>query len=322
MKWILLTLGKKEDVSGGFVYNKCIANCSENIEVVYRSSQALFDEYLKTSEENLLIDAWGLHEVDINDLPPVFSLLVHHPIALDEHCKANSQKEELIWSKAKKIIVTGKVVFDYVKKITDVPVLLVEPGINEFPEHKPNKHKTKLRLCSVGAIIERKGDDFLLEVMALLKDSQDIELHRVGKIVEKDYYEKLLQNIEELGLKNHVIWHSNLDDKEKNEVLMKCDLAVFPTKYESYGMAIQESLSSGIPVMVSPLEGMKNRFGRHGVQYTPRNVKKWADKLRFFIQNTNEVNQLYDNLLQHPLKVKTWDQQAVLMCDFLSSKEC
>jgi glycosyltransferase involved in cell wall biosynthesis len=113
-------------------------------------------------------------------------------------------------------------------------------------------------LAFVGALGDRrKGFDTLFDAFAFLSTEAgwDAALLVVGVGGEMDEWKRraeaarLGRRIRFLGFRADV-----------REVLFACDGVVSPTRYEAYGLAVQEALCTGLPAIVSRAAGVAERI--------------------------------------------------------------
>jgi glycosyltransferase involved in cell wall biosynthesis len=114
------------------------------------------------------------------------------------------------------------------------------------------------RVAFVGAMSDRrKGFDLLFAAWTLLcKDERwDADLLVIGAGREAGYWEgraaaaKLGTRMQFLGFQHDV-----------PAILRSCDALVAPTRYEAFGLAVQESLCEGIPALVTRAAGVAELY--------------------------------------------------------------
>jgi glycosyltransferase involved in cell wall biosynthesis len=101
----------------------------------------------------------------------------------------------------------------------------------------------------VGRLTWVKGADTLTMAMAqVVKEIPDAKLVIVGSGEQQD----LLRNIvRQHGLENNVIFNFNyISEDERRLHYAACDVAVFPSKYEPFGIVSLEAMAMGKPVIV------------------------------------------------------------------------
>ena len=86
-----------------------------------------------------------------------------------------------------------------------------------------------------------------------LADSNDIELRLIGDGPEKHKLEKLAATV---GVKIEFLGVKPQD--ELPELLNECQCFVFPSLYEGHPKALIEAMSCALPVITTPVYGIKN----------------------------------------------------------------
>ena len=119
-------------------------------------------------------------------------------------------------------------------------------------------HAARPLAVFIGALGDRrKGFDTLFAAWkSLCKSSNwDVDLVVVGLGVEMPVWKQraadagLADRFHFLGFRNDV-----------PEILMACDCLVAPTRYEAYGLGVQEALCTGLPSIVSADAGVAERY--------------------------------------------------------------
>lgn len=110
---------------------------------------------------------------------------------------------------------------------------------------KQNVYTEEYVVLFVGSIINRKGIDILINVASFLPNN--IGVYLVGGEIT-DEYQKL---IEEKKIKNvHFIGFVDFDIV-LNKYMYLADLFVFPTRYDIWGLVVNEAFSKGLPVITT-----------------------------------------------------------------------
>lgn len=114
-----------------------------------------------------------------------------------------------------------------------------------------------IKVVYVGKIETRKGFDLLLEAgRRLHRKYPQIHYYFIGRdcVDVKDYLDKAdyekdyLDNVHFTGL---------VPRDELQNYLTECDFAVFPSRYEPFGIVAIEAMACGLPVIVSDLGGWR-----------------------------------------------------------------
>lgn len=151
-----------------------------------------------------------------------------------------------------------------------------------------------LRVAFVGAIGDRrKGFDTLYAAWKeLCGDPQwNVELIVVGAGFELPIW-KARAAADGLSNKIRFLGFNPVPDFVA-EVLRACDLMVSPTRYEGYGLAIQEAVCTGIPAIASHLAPVTGRFkGAMSdlMLQNPEDVHELVHRLRLWHSRREEFN--------------------------------
>lgn len=130
-------------------------------------------------------------------------------------------------------------------------------------------------LLSVGTIEPRKNYANLLKAYALLKTGRELPLVIVGG--NGWLYEDVFEEIRRLGLHDRVIMAGHVDDRDLAQLYCACELFVFPSFYEGFGLPVLEALQSGACVVASATSSIKELFGSCTFQVEPGNPGSIAE---------------------------------------------
>lgn len=308
-----VVLGQPDEISGGHLYNKKIAECNDKIKLIFCDTINALKNELSINHQCLLIDAWSLHNIHPTDIDQEFHLLAHHPIALDQTIIGDHEKEVQFWSKAKSIITTSNYVRNYIREFCNTPVYSVLPGINKSSERKIYP-KLPDKINGFGSVIERKGDLLLIDSM---HNITGLTIRRYGPQPDSSFFSKAKNYAGQL-INSKLIFEGLLSESEKELCIVNTDLAIFPTHYESYGMAIQECLNANIPVLASDTEGMKERFGNIGIRYIKQEANLWTLALQEFCFNPDSYATICEEVKSIKNDFSSWNNQAEKIINHLS----
>lgn len=105
--------------------------------------------------------------------------------------------------------------------------------------------ENKLMVITVASFIHRKGIDVLIESWANMDDKY--QLYIIGGGPEKDNY---ISQIDKNKLKNVKILEF-IKFEELLKYYIAADLFVFPTRYDIWGLVINEAMACGLPVITT-----------------------------------------------------------------------
>jgi glycosyltransferase involved in cell wall biosynthesis len=128
--------------------------------------------------------------------------------------------------------------------------VVVPNGIEVPNEVAHHASSGSLRLMYMGRLHPKKGIENLLQACALLPETPPWTLDIIGA-GEAKYEDALRRRIVELRLSERVRLRGLLVGNEKRQIFENCDLAVFPSYTENFGMVVAEALAHGVPVIAS-----------------------------------------------------------------------
>lgn len=109
-------------------------------------------------------------------------------------------------------------------------------------------NKKEGALVYIGTIEPRKGLKYLIQALTILKENNtDCHLNIIGKIKDNEYYNDLLQIINQNNL--NVSFHGFVEEEIKDQLLKESQIFVFPSLLEGYGMVLREVMSYGLPIV-------------------------------------------------------------------------
>ena len=102
-----------------------------------------------------------------------------------------------------------------------------------------------VRLVSAGQLIHRKGIDLLLRACGKLPATG----WRVDCYGDGPERLRLEQVVRSLGLADRVAFHGVVSNDDVRAALTRADCAVLPSRFDGWGMLVNESLAAGTPVI-------------------------------------------------------------------------
>ncbi|MGO9604267.1 MAG: glycosyltransferase family 4 protein [Candidatus Binataceae bacterium] len=105
------------------------------------------------------------------------------------------------------------------------------------------------------------------------------------------------------------------------EVLRGCDVMVSPTRYEGYGLAIQEAVCMALPVIVSAIAPVTERFEGHLAELAlpdPESVEDLVDRLRLWHSQRARF-QAEAATLSCRLRQWSWEHMAARIAEIIDS---
>jgi glycosyltransferase involved in cell wall biosynthesis len=159
------------------------------------------------------------------------------------------------------------------------------------PSFKPTADQTVLNMVRqkynlppkyilhVGTIEPRKNLSRLLDVFkSLLPDWPELRLVLVG---QKGWlYASFFQHLEELGLRERVIFPGYVDEAELPAFYHLAEAFVFPSLYEGFGLGPLEAMACGTPVVCSNRSSLPEVVDEAGILVDPTDSTALATAIR------------------------------------------
>ena len=178
------------------------------------------------------------------------------------------KEENITYSKYHKIVCVSKIIKDKMNKlynVTDKTIIITNPIekdlIRDLSKNSLNyrDYPYKVRLITLGSLIEIKGYDRLLRISKrLVEDNVNFELLILGKGKMKDL---LLNYIKDNKLGNYITLVGFVENPYP--YIAASDIYVCSSYAEGYNTAITEALILGKPVVSTECSGVKEQLGEN-----------------------------------------------------------
>lgn len=156
-------------------------------------------------------------------------------------------------------------------------------------EEQLGMDENKKYLVSVGRLVPRKGYEYLIKALPLLKN--DVELIIIGSGSEKENLEKEAKN---LGISDRVQIKTGLDNEQKFQYLAASDVYVLSSLHEGFGIVLQEAMQTGLPIVATNHGGqvdlVKDR--KNGFLVEPKDSKALAEKIELLLSEEDLAREM------------------------------
>ncbi|MFE8702465.1 glycosyltransferase [Cytobacillus sp. FJAT-54145] len=182
---------------------------------------------------------------------------------------------------------------EQVFNIDSQKIAIIPNGINEQNQVTTDSdvlinfpiHYSKKMIFSIGRMVQEKGFDTLIEAAHIMRDSHsDLYFIIAGKGPMLEEYRK---KVKELALEDKVFFVGFVSDEERNALLTQCEMAVFPSRYEPFGIVALESMLFAKPTIVSNVGGLKGiiQHSKTGLIMTPNSPKSFIEQVDFLLHH-------------------------------------
>ncbi|MCA1039122.1 glycosyltransferase [Bacillus infantis] len=231
------------------------------------------------------------------------------------------QKESRLAEAADMLIVCSRYMREEIQKIFHIegkPVHIIANGIHPGDFRQPDMDVLsqlpvdphRRLVFSLGRMVKEKGFDTLLDAAALMKEEfPDVYYFIAGKGPLLDFYRR---KTEEMGLSGTVFFIGFIGDEQRNALFSLCDIAVFPSEYEPFGIVALESMIHGKPTIVSDTGGLKGIVShkRTGLLMEPGSALSFKEQAAFLLCNKQEAEVIGSMGKTAALQLFSWDRIA------------
>jgi poly(glycerol-phosphate) alpha-glucosyltransferase len=165
-----------------------------------------------------------------------------------------------------------------------------------------DRSRSAVRFLFCGQMIARKGVDILVRAFDLLiRKGLDAELILTGR--EADL-EKILQQIPD-STKQKISYEGFSDPKDLPQIFSRADVFVLPSRYDGWGVVVNQAIGAGLPVICSDAVGAGYDLvesGRNGFRVPAGEIDRLASAMESFITQPNllaEFGQRSSEIARH-----------------------
>ncbi|QJW91171.1 glycosyltransferase [Spirosoma taeanense] len=150
------------------------------------------------------------------------------------------------------------------------------------------KETGRVRLVYVSRITPVKNLIFLLQLLKGVRQGS-IEIYLYGPIADSSYWRQCKEFISELPINCQIVYKGALPHDKVNEVMALYDFMILPTLGENFGHTIFESLSVGLPVIISDKTPWRNLIAKNVGWDIPLKPSCWLDVLKICLDMDNQT---------------------------------
>ena len=175
-----------------------------------------------------------------------------------------------------------------IKKIPD-GIELPTPSVGEG-RSRASGMDHQVRLCVVGGVASRKGQDIAVEALGRLSGSGvDARLDLVGREIDPHFVASVRRRAEELGVADRVSFVGELDDVHGH--LRDIDIVLAPSRGEWTPLALMEAMAQRKPVVAASVGGVADivNDGDTGVLIPPEDPEALASAILRLIKDPSNT---------------------------------
>lgn len=145
-------------------------------------------------------------------------------------------------------------------------------------------YSKKIKILSSGVFFPyRNYETQVALIKKMLENGYEVELNIIGSIsLNPQYSEKIINLIKEEGLSDFIYVHGQVSQEKYIKLHEESDLFIFINIDQSWGLAVFEAMSSGLPVIVSNSVGATELLdnGENAIFVNPTDVNEIFSKIQ------------------------------------------
>lgn len=244
--------------------------------------------------------------------------LVHHPLGDESGLDARErdrwlQAEAAALRHARRIVTTSQTTARRLADLGVDPALVraVPPGVDEpldLSFRAAPTAGTPLRLLTVATLIPRKGQDLLVEALGRLAD-QGWRADLVGDARNPAFARRVQAGIAERGLGDRIALHGAVRHAELERFWRAADLFVLPSRHEGWGIAYQEAVRWGLPVLGTTAGAIPEAVpDGAGILVPPDDVDALTEALAGLLDGSATYRRLADGAVRAAAGLRRWSR--------------
>jgi glycosyltransferase involved in cell wall biosynthesis len=192
-------------------------------------------------------------------------------------------------------------------KISVLPNAIDHRSIDDNSKNDKNtlKNSNYIQIIYVGQLIKRKGIDWLIKAINLIKDQEALRLDIVGGGENEAFFKEL---VIKYNLQDIINFTGNISDQKLlMDYYKKADILILPSLSEGMPTVILEAMYLGIPVIASDIPGIKDHFKDTAILVDVCNEVALAQSLINLIRNRELQRKMSLSGKELVLKKYTWE---------------
>ena len=248
----------------------------------------------------------------INDLPTCFRVGFAKNVKDSVTLKGQRIIERFLAKKIDRITVNvsknKENINRYYKKDAKVFFCGVDTN-NKLQEHHYKKYNC-INLLTMGVFYPHRNYEILVPIIEnLLRSNLNVHLDIIGS-TDNDlaYSKKIIDMINEKKLQKYITIWGQVDENTYSMLFNKANIFLFLNVNQSWGLAVFEAMSCGLPTLVSNSVGAIELLndGKDAVIVNPFDIDEICKQIKMIMSNSELYERLSKNALEQTSKF-TWD---------------
>jgi glycosyltransferase involved in cell wall biosynthesis len=176
--------------------------------------------------------------------------------------------------------------------------------------HHTIKNKNNIHLLSTGVFFVYRNYETLIKTVQMLRGSSyNVHLDIIGSIeTDKRYYQQIKDMIKKYNLNEYITIWGQVDEKTFCNIYDDADIFLFINLNQSWGLAVFEAMSRGLPVVVSNSVGAIELLHNEedSIIVDPMDYEAIANKI-IKLMDDNYYKKISGKAIENAYKF-TWDK--------------
>lgn len=206
------------------------------------------------------------------------------------------EKERLLIKSSNHLIVCSQYMKTEIQSLfkeDEGKISVIPNGVESKDDHE--KHEdllsnlpidhSKRMIFSIGRMVKEKGFDILIEAAKVMKESiSDVYFLVAGKGPMLAEYRL---KVKESDLEDYVYFIGYISDEVRDALIASCELAVFPSRYEPFGIVALETMIMGKPTIVTNTGGLMGIIDHlnTGLIMEPNSAESFIEQASLLLNN-------------------------------------
>lgn len=197
------------------------------------------------------------------------------------------------------------------KRILKANIFIVPNGVDVkrfYPNANTlikNKYNNANILLYVGPLIKRKGIEYIIKAMPrIISECGKTILLIVGE-GSQDYLRKIAAM---LNVTDNVIFKGFVSEENLSMYYNGCDIFVFPSLQEGFGMVMAEAMACGKPVIAANTSAIPEVLGDAGSIVPPRDSHALSEAVITLLKDEDKRLAFEERAIRRIAKLYTWDK--------------
>ena len=143
---------------------------------------------------------------------------------------------------------------------------------------------------------------------AITYTSDNIKLLFAGSIISEKYYREINEKIDELNLKQSIVFLGAVSKEDLRYLYSTCEFLVFPSPYENFAYTLIEAMCCGSAIACSNTTAMPETCQDAALYFDPNNAEEMAECIRILLNDPNLRMSLKEKSMQRIKNLPTYKE--------------